>query len=55
MSTFHGPQYKGAMRDHRRVLREEAEARNAKTPPERRASYRRKHRDAVLPSATLPA
>jgi len=32
MSTFHGPRYKGAMRDHRRIKREEAEERNAPDP-----------------------
>ncbi len=42
MSVFTGPQYVGAMRDHRRILREEAEERNARTPPERRRSARRK-------------
>jgi hypothetical protein len=42
MSIFTGRQYKGAMRDYRREKREEAERRNAATPPERRRSYRRK-------------
>ena len=42
MSVFSGSQYKGAMRDYRREKRREAEQRNARTPPERRRSYRRK-------------
>jgi hypothetical protein len=49
------------MREHRRILREEAEARNARTPLERTAAYRRKHdrvqlideiMDAELPACT---
>jgi hypothetical protein len=43
MSVFTGPMYPGAMREHRRILREEAEARNARTPQERTAKYRREH------------
>lgn len=39
--AFHGKQFKGAMKNMRTVKREEAEARNAKTAPERRASFRR--------------
>jgi len=38
--AFHGPQYPGAMRDHRQQLRKEAEARNTATPPERRRRTR---------------
>jgi len=41
MSAFTGPQRKGATRDHRATKRAEAEARNAATPWERRASARR--------------
>jgi hypothetical protein len=41
MSVFTGPQYAGAMRDHRKDKRQEAEARNAVTPVERTAAYRR--------------
>ena len=37
--SFHGPQYKGAQRDRRKLKREEAEARNALTPPERRRGH----------------
>jgi hypothetical protein len=40
MSAFSGSQYKGAKRDLRRIKREEAEARNALTPPERRSQKR---------------
>jgi nucleotide-binding universal stress UspA family protein len=35
--------YPGAMREHRRILREEAEARQARVLPERTARYRREH------------
>jgi hypothetical protein len=61
VSIFTGPMYPGAMREHRRILREEAEARNARTPLERTAAYRRKHdrvqlideiMDAELPACT---
>lgn len=38
--AFHGRQPRGAGREHRTILREEAEARNAKTPPERRRRAR---------------
>ena len=45
MSAFYGRHGKGAMRTLREVKRVEAEARNALTPPERRAAYRRTHAD----------
>lgn len=43
--AFHGPQPidSHAMRVHRQTLREEAEARNARTPVERTRKYRRKN------------
>ena len=41
MSAFFGRHGKGAMRTLREVKRVEAEARNAQTPPERRAAYLR--------------
>jgi hypothetical protein len=40
VSAFSEGQYKGAKRDLRRTKREEAEARNALTPPERRSQKR---------------
>jgi hypothetical protein len=43
VSAFYGRHGKGAMRTLRAVKRVEAEARNALTPPERRAAYRRTH------------
>lgn len=39
--SYHGPQGRGAARRYRIRKREEAEARNALTPPERRKAYRR--------------
>ena len=42
MAAFSGRQYKGALADHRKILREEAEERNAKTPDERRKKNRKK-------------
>lgn len=41
MSAFHGAQGKGAARSHKVVKRAAAEARNADTTWERRASFRR--------------
>lgn len=41
MSAFSGKQHKGARREHKALRREEAEARNALTPPERRKSARK--------------
>lgn len=41
MSRFSGPQFKGAQKDARQTRREEAEARNARTPLARRAAVRR--------------
>jgi hypothetical protein len=41
MSQFSGKQFKGAMRQRRQLKREQAEARNAATQPERRRSFRR--------------
>lgn len=41
MSAFTGKQYEGAMRDHRKAKRAAAEARNAITPRERTAEFRR--------------
>lgn len=41
MSAFSGPQRKGARRILRELKREEAEARNALTPPERRKAFRK--------------
>lgn len=38
--SFHGKQYTGAKADLRRIRREEAEARNANTPDERRKKNR---------------
>lgn len=38
--SWHGSYGKGAMRAHRIAKREDAERRNAKTPPERRRAYR---------------
>lgn len=40
MARFSGSQFKGAMRNLRTVKREEAEARNAKTPEDRRKKNR---------------
>lgn len=40
MSAFSGPQYKGAMRDHRDTRKREAIKRNAQTLPERRSKKR---------------
>lgn len=37
MPRFTGKQYKGAQKEAKKVLREEAEARNAKTLPENRS------------------
>lgn len=39
--NYHGPYYKGYARDLRKLKREEAEARNAATPIERRRRTRR--------------
>lgn len=38
--SFHGKQYRGAKADLKKVKREEAEARNAQTPDERRKKNR---------------
>ncbi len=40
MSTFSGKQYKGAVKSHREIKRQEAEERNALTKPERRRQAR---------------
>lgn len=40
MARFTGKQYKGAQRDAKQTRREEAEARNAKTPDENRRANR---------------
>ena len=40
MATFHGPSFKGAKRTVRQLKRNQAEIRNAATPPERRRSAR---------------
>jgi len=40
VSQFSGKQSKGAMRARRALKREQAEERNAKTPPERRKRNR---------------
>jgi len=40
VTSFDGSQYKGAKRDLRKTKREEAEARNVLTPPERRSQKR---------------
>lgn len=40
MSGWHGPHYRGAMRDHKETKRTQAEGRNRRTPPERRKRNR---------------
>lgn len=40
MSTFSGPQRRGARAIMKSIKRQEAEERNAKTPDERRRQYR---------------
>lgn len=40
--SFHGKQYKGAKADLKKIRRQEAEERNAKTPDERRKKNRGK-------------
>lgn len=48
MSAFSGKQHKGAMREHRKQKKTEAESRNAKTPPERTRNYRRHWEGMVI-------
>lgn len=43
--NWNGRQYKGAMRDRRKVKREEAEQRNALTPEHRRRANRKRGGD----------
>ena len=42
---WHGPSYRGAMRDHKESRREQAVERNARTKPERRSTKRRVKRE----------
>lgn len=45
MSSFSGKQFKGAKRIRQELKHEEADERNARTLPNRRASYRRASTD----------
>lgn len=42
MSVFTGRVYRGAMREHRAALRDEANARAAETKPERTKAFRKR-------------
>jgi hypothetical protein len=54
MSQFTGPQHKGAMRERRAKKREEAEARQALTRPERTKRYRLDPAHRLLVDALVP-
>lgn len=48
MSAFSGSQGRGAGRARRKLKREQAEARNANTAPDRRRAYRRDPANRLL-------